>query len=83
MNERNDGGILCSEVLAQLSNYVDQELDAPTADRIERHLSACRNCERFGRNFGRMVISVQKLKTDDPVDPSLLSSIKSAIDAAD
>ena len=81
MNERNDGGIRCSQVLAHLSDYIDGELDEPTTQKIELHLATCANCERFGRNFGQMVISVRSLK-DDHVEQRLLDSIREAIDGA-
>lgn len=59
MRERTVAGIRCSEVLAGLSEYVDGELDAPTVDKIENHLLGCPNCERFGRNFGSMLVSLK------------------------
>jgi anti-sigma factor RsiW len=60
MKERNVGGIRCSEVLALLSEYVDRELDGSAVEKIENHLLGCPNCERFGRNFGSMVVSLRR-----------------------
>lgn len=60
MKERNVGGIRCSEVLALLSEYVDGELDGSAVEKIENHLLGCPNCERFGRNFGSMVVSLRR-----------------------
>jgi anti-sigma factor RsiW len=59
MIERIVGGMRCSEVLALLSEYVDGELDTSAVESIEAHLLGCPNCERFGRNFGSMVVSIR------------------------
>lgn len=66
MKERNVGGIRCSEVLGLLSEYVDGELDASAVEKVENHLSGCPNCERFGRNFGSMVISLRQESAQGP-----------------
>lgn len=60
MKERHLGGMRCSEVLAVLSEYVDGELDDAVVGKVENHLLGCPNCERFGRNFGSMVVSLRK-----------------------
>jgi len=59
MKERRVAGMLCSEVLALLSDYVDGELDSAAVENVESHLLGCPNCERFGRNFGSMVVSLR------------------------
>lgn len=60
MKERNVGGLRCSEVLALLSEYVDGELDDSAVEKVESHLLGCPNCERFGRNFGSMVVALRE-----------------------
>ncbi|MEM9069293.1 MAG: zf-HC2 domain-containing protein [Myxococcota bacterium] len=82
MDERNDGGIRCSEVLERLSDYVDGDLDAATVAKIEVHLRACDNCERFGRDFGAMVVSTRSLDDDESVEESVLDAIRVALDTA-
>jgi anti-sigma factor RsiW len=59
MKEGRVSGLLCSEVLALLSDYVDGELDSVAVENVESHLLGCPNCERFGRNFGSMVVSLR------------------------
>jgi len=66
MKERRVAGILCSEVLALLSDYVDGELDSVAVENVESHLLGCRNCERFGRNFGSMVVSLREQLARSP-----------------
>lgn len=66
MKERNVGGMRCSEVLAVLSDYVDGELEDSAVGKVENHLLGCPNCERFGRNFGSMVVSLRKESEQSP-----------------
>jgi anti-sigma factor RsiW len=69
MRERNVGGLRCSKVLALLSEYVDGELDESVVAKVENHLRGCPNCERFGRNFGSMVISLREESQPSPDAP--------------
>lgn len=57
--EREVGGIRCSEVLAELTEYVDGRLEAEQRGRIEAHVRGCRTCESFGGTFGKVVASVR------------------------
>ena len=66
MKERDVGGMRCSEVLAALSEYVDGELHESAVEKIEAHLLSCPNCERFGRNFGAMVVSLRRESEQGP-----------------
>lgn len=62
--ERTIGGLRCSEVLADLTEYLDGRLDAETRMRIEAHVGGCTNCERFGGSFGKVVAAIRaKLAT--------------------
>ena len=79
MNQRNDGDIWCSEVLEHLSDYVDGELDASIVSKIEIHLQKCDNCERFGANFGAMVLSIRKLADIDVVSEQTLRNLREAV----
>ena len=60
MKERTVSGMRCSEVLELLTEYVDGELDVACTEIIDNHLLGCPNCERFGRNFGAMVVSLRQ-----------------------
>jgi len=35
----------CVKLLARLSEWIDNELDPPTRQRIERHIAACPACQ--------------------------------------
>ncbi len=81
MRERTVAGLRCSEVLAQLSDYVDGELDASQVERVETHLLGCPSCERFGKNFGSMVVALRNEAADsDSVDPKLVSRLLAGLD---
>jgi anti-sigma factor (TIGR02949 family) len=49
--EKVVAGLSCSDVLARLSDYVDDELAAEERARVEAHLRGCDGCARFGGEF--------------------------------
>lgn len=68
--ERDVAGLRCREVLAQLSEYLDGELPAAAAARVEGHVKGCDWCERFGGRFARQVAELRReLGTPAPLDP--------------
>jgi len=48
-------GLTCSDVLALLSDYLDQELCSADRERVEGHLRGCEGCARFGGAFSATV----------------------------
>ena len=81
MTERIVAGLSCSEVLAQLSDYIDGELGAAEVKHIEEHLLGCPNCERFGKNFGSMVVSLRRTPdAPESVDSKLVSRLLAQLD---
>ena len=38
------GSIDCADVVAQLYEYIDEELDAETIAKIRKHLDLCKRC---------------------------------------
>ncbi|MDE3165668.1 MAG: zf-HC2 domain-containing protein [Acidobacteriota bacterium] len=42
-------------MLALLSEYLDGELSAEAASRVDAHLAACGNCGRFGAGMARLL----------------------------
>lgn len=45
----------CREVRAQMSDYLDGELDARAAAAVKRHVRWCPNCRRMLENLRRTV----------------------------
>ncbi|NIP82683.1 MAG: hypothetical protein GWM90_27075 [Gemmatimonadetes bacterium] len=50
-HDRSVAGIRCSEVLRDLSDYLDGDLPPEAVRRIEDHLRGCDWCARFGGDF--------------------------------
>jgi len=70
--DREVGGIRCREVLAQLTEYVDGDLDPETAARMRAHVNACDVCERFGGVFAELVVRLKDaLPEAAPLPPAV------------
>ena len=81
MTERTVAGLRCSEVLARLSDYIDGELEVAEVKDVEEHLLGCPNCERFGKNFGSMVVSLRSAPDSaHPVDSELVTRLLAQLD---
>lgn len=72
--ERELAGLRCSEVLAQLSAYLDGELDAATRSKIEAHVDACDQCERFGGAFAATIQALRQRLGAAPAAPTEVSA---------
>lgn len=57
--ERTVAGLTCSEVLAELSAYLDGELTPERAGGIEAHVRECQACATFGAAFGSLLAEVR------------------------
>ena len=55
----------CSETRAQMSDYLDGELDPRTAASVERHARWCPNCRRMLANLSRTLGGLRRLR-DQP-----------------
>jgi anti-sigma factor RsiW len=49
------GGLACAEVLAYLSDFVDDQLTPPVRSQVVAHVEACPNCARFGGAFAEVI----------------------------
>ncbi len=59
-HDREVAGIRCTDVLGDLSDYLDGELPSEHVARIEAHLRGCDWCERFGGDFSRAVTTLRE-----------------------
>ncbi|MGE0812418.1 MAG: anti-sigma factor [Vicinamibacterales bacterium] len=79
-DEREVAGLTCSQVLASLSAYADGEVPAALAARIEAHVAECRACERFGRDFSRLLTAMRRhLAAPDPVPDEVAARLRAAL----
>lgn len=62
---RNVAGLWCSQVLARLPDVVDGTLGASELARVQDHVRACPDCERFGGRYGALVRTLRAM----PVPP--------------
>lgn len=60
--EREVAGVRCSEVLAELSDYLDGDLPLARRSQIADHLRGCDVCARFG---GAFTEAIQLLRRDE------------------
>lgn len=58
----------CRHVRAQMSDYIDGELDPTTARTVDRHTRLCPNCRRMLANLGRTVAGLGALRSLDERD---------------
>lgn len=60
----------CAAVRAQMSDFIDGELDERTAARVARHARWCPNCRRMLANLKRTIGGLRALgDLSQPVDP--------------
>jgi anti-sigma factor RsiW len=56
----------CRDTRAQMSDYLDGELDQQTAARVERHVRWCPNCGRMLASLGRTIGGLRALRDQPP-----------------
>lgn len=52
-------GLRCRDVLADLSEYVDGQLNADRVSALQAHLAACDRCARFGGHVMNLLQSLR------------------------
>lgn len=68
-HDRSVAGIRCTEVLDDLSDYLDGDLAADRVRRIEAHLKGCDWCERFGGDFADAITALRARLAAPPAPP--------------
>jgi len=79
-DEREVAGLTCSAVMAALSQYMDGEVPEDVRVRIEDHVGRCRECERFGADFSRLLAGMRRhLSAPDPVPVEVLDRLRTTL----
>lgn len=75
--DRSVAGIRCTEVLEDLSEYVDQQLPPQRVEQIHAHLRGCDWCERFGGDFSSAVTALrQQMESPVPAPDAVRSRLR-------
>jgi len=75
--ERTVAGLRCGEVLADLSAYLDGELDPARVARLQEHLRGCDVCERFGGEFRAVVEALRRhLAQAEPLSATVAGRLR-------
>ncbi|MBF0353274.1 MAG: zf-HC2 domain-containing protein [SAR324 cluster bacterium] len=77
-DDRKIAGIRCSEILAQLSGYMEGELAQDTVNLIREHVKICHQCEQFG---GEFVSVIKTFRETLSTPPSISTDIQQRLKA--
>ena len=69
-HDRSVAGVRCTEVLDDLSDYLDGELAPERVRQIEAHLMGCDWCERFGGDFADAITALRARLATPPPPPT-------------
>jgi anti-sigma factor RsiW len=76
-SERIVAGLRCGEVLADLSDYLDNTLSDERRAQIDAHLRGCDICERFGQQFSATIAALrEQLRQPPPVDHAVSARLR-------
>lgn len=79
-DEREVAGLTCSAVMTVLSEYVDGELPPALRRQVEAHVAECRQCERFGADFSRLLDAMRRqLAEPEPVETAVLDRLRAVL----
>ena len=78
---RQVAGLWCSEVLEQLSDYLDGTIDPTSRARIEEHVRGCDVCARFGQRFSVTVTALKaSLGAPRPMPPTAAERLRRTLE---
>lgn len=82
-HDRDVAGIRCFEVLALLSDYLDDELGGERRRTVDAHLAGCDWCARFGGEVGETVRKLRaELSEPDPMPDDVRARLAASLERA-
>jgi anti-sigma factor RsiW len=83
-DERQVAGLRCSEVMEDLSAYLERELPPARARAIEAHVAECRRCALFGAGFAALIDQIHAtLAEPDPVPAEVEARLHASLGRLD
>jgi anti-sigma factor RsiW len=80
--EREVAGLRCGEVLACLSDYLDDDLPPGERLQVEAHVRGCDGCARFGGRFAALVTRLRaQLANPGPITPEVADRLAARLAA--
>ena len=80
--EREVTGLKCSEVMEQLSAYLEGDLPPGRVAQIESHVAQCQACATFGDGFARLVDGVRtRLGKAEPLPVDVEARLRASLNA--
>ena len=71
MPDSRIAGVRCSEVLAELSDFLDGQLTPERTEQLKAHVLACDVCERFGADVKSAVELLRKERAPEALSDDL------------
>ncbi len=65
----------CKEMFAELSNYLDDELDDSLCEELEKHMDGCEPCKAFLSSLEKSIQQCRMAPNDSP-DPRLAARLR-------
>ncbi|HXX71598.1 MAG TPA: sigma-70 family RNA polymerase sigma factor [Candidatus Acidoferrum sp.] len=65
----------CKELFAQLSNYLDEELDDSLCDELEKHLDGCEPCQAFLSSLEKSIQLCRTAPNESP-EPGMTARLR-------
>jgi RNA polymerase sigma-70 factor (ECF subfamily) len=68
----------CKALFAQLSNYLDAELDSSLCEELEKHMDGCKPCKAFLASLERTIEQCRTVPKE-PLDAQTSASLRRAL----
>jgi RNA polymerase sigma-70 factor, ECF subfamily len=65
----------CKEMFAELSNYLDDELDDSFCEELEKHMDGCEPCKAFLSSLEKSILQCQTAPNESP-DPRIAARLR-------